>query len=159
MSQKSEVAPLLPSKAPLPSGKAPLLPGKASGAHPEFAELLQECLSPDGQFHHWGHVKLGWLHLKKYPLLEALSRFGSGLKHFAESHGAAAKYHETLTIGYLLLIQERMTGSNDLDWESFACRNPDLLDWKDSLLKQLYSHQVLWSEQARSRFVLPDKVV
>ena len=126
-------------------------------SHAEFAELLQECLSPDGQFHHAGHVKLAWLHLRRYPLLEALSRFRSGLKHFAESHGQAEKYHETLTIGYLLLIQECMARSAS-DWESFAQHNPDLLDWQNSQLKKLYSQELLWSAAARNSFVLPDRM-
>ena len=127
-------------------------------SHAEFAGLLQQCLSPDGGFHHAGHVKLAWLHLRRYPLLEALARFRSGLKHFAESHGQAGKYHETLTIGYLLLIQERMARMGEMNWESFVEHNPDLLDWKNSLFNKLYSQEVLWSLEARSSFVLPDSL-
>ncbi len=120
--------------------------------------MLKECLSEDGQFHHQGHVKLAWLHLKRYPLLEALSRFRIGLKYFAETHHEANKYHETLTIGYMLVIQERMAGQGPASWEVFAQQNPDLLDWKNPVLNRFYHSQTLWSEQARSAFVLPDKL-
>lgn len=123
-----------------------------------FDELLKECLSPDGDFHHEGHIKLAWLYLRRYPLLEAVSRFCSGLKAFTRKHGFADKYHQTVTIGYLLLTHERMSQTKADNFEAFIAQNPDLLKWKNSPVEALYTPQTLWSEEARVQFVLPDKV-
>lgn len=123
-----------------------------------FDQLLKECLSPDGDFHHEGHIKLAWLYLQRYPLLEAVSRFCSGLKAFTHQHGFADKYHQTVTIGYLLLTHERMAQSKADTFEDFLAQNPDLLKWKNSPVEALYTPQTLWSEEARKQFVLPDKV-
>jgi hypothetical protein len=43
------------------------------------------------------------------------------------------------------------------DWEEFAARNPDLLEWKDGILGRYYRQETLKSELARSIFLFPDK--
>jgi hypothetical protein len=42
-------------------------------------------------------VKLVWLYLQRYPLLETLARFSEGIKRFAGAHGKSNHYHETIT--------------------------------------------------------------
>lgn len=125
---------------------------------PTFAQRLNTCLSPDGDFHHEGHVKLAYIYLSQYTLLEAITLYCKGLKQFAESHGFASKYHQTLTVLLLLQIYERMGQSKATSWEDFAQQNPDLLGWNKAGLEALYSSQTLWSETARLQFVLPDKI-
>lgn len=90
--------------------------------------------------------------------MEAVSRFCSGLKAFTRKHGFADKYHQTVTIGYLLLTHERMSQTKADNFEAFIAQNPDLLKWKNSPVEALYTPQTLWSEEARVQFVLPDKV-
>jgi hypothetical protein len=113
---------------------------------------------PDGGFHHREHVRVAWNYLRRHPLAEALGRFCGGLRRFAESQGVPGLYHETITVAYLLLINERLSGSRDLDWESFAARNQDLLAWKPSLLDRLYAPETLASDRAREVFLMPDRV-
>ena len=63
-----------------------------------------------------------------------------------------------ITVAYLLLINERLNGQDDLDWEAFAAGNPDLLAWKPSLLDRLLHAGDARSEQARRVFVMPDRL-
>ena len=123
----------------------------------EFANLLQSCLSQDGHFHHRGHVKLAWLYLKRYPALEAITRFCQGLKHYTQAHGQPDKYHHTLTLAYLLLVLERLGQQGQASWEDFAAANPDLLVWApgSDALSRYYLAEILDSPQAREHFVLP----
>jgi hypothetical protein len=44
-------------------------------------------------------------------------------------------------------------------WEEFAAGNPDLLNWKDNVLRKYYSKEVLASDLARTTFLLPDRLV
>lgn len=112
-------------------------------------------LNPAG-FHHRDHVQLAWAHLRHYPPLVALERFGAGLRQAARAAGKPERYHETITWAYLLLINERMErAGRDLPWDEFARRNPDLLRWKPSVLETYYSREVLGSDLARRVFVLP----
>ncbi len=107
-------------------------------------------------FHHEDHLKVAWLYLKRYPLLEALTKFIRGLKHFAVAHHKPQLYHETLTWAYLLLIHQRMQDRVE-SWQEFITRNKDLLSWPDSILKSYYKEETLSSKLAREVFLFPDK--
>ena len=90
--------------------------------------------APDGGFHHEQHVRVAWNYLKAHPLPEALARFCSALKGFAQSQGAPGLYHETITVAFVLLINERLADEAQASWDAFAAVNPDLLAWKPSVL-------------------------
>jgi hypothetical protein len=110
------------------------------------------------EFHHEDHVRTAWSYLQVYPVLEGLRRFTVALQRFAAARNQSGLYHETITWAYVLLIHERMKrcGSGET-WEAFASRNPDLLDWKNGILKAMYREKTLQSDLARRVFLLPDK--
>jgi hypothetical protein len=108
-------------------------------------------------FHHADHVRLAFAYLSQYPVLQALERFATALKHFAEARGKSQLYHETITCAYFFLIRERMARRGGAEWEEFSRRNPDLLIWKGGILARYYQEETLKSDLARSIFLLPDK--
>ena len=73
----------------------------------EFVEAFEACAVASSDFHHTDHVRLAWIYLGRHELLTAIERFATSLRRFATHHGAAGKYHETITWAYLLLIHER----------------------------------------------------
>jgi hypothetical protein len=92
------------------------------------------------------------------PATGALARFSEALKRFAAAKGKTRLYHETITWGYVLLINERVQRSGRrLDWDEFALANPDLLTWRPSVLDRYYTSETLGSELARQVFLLPDR--
>lgn len=113
---------------------------------------------PDGGFHHREHVRVAWNYLRLHTMPEALARFCAGLRHFADAQGATGLYHETITVAYLLLINERLSGNHDLDWDAFSAAHPELLAWKPSLLDRLYRPETLASDRARRVFLMPDRL-
>lgn len=124
----------------------------------EFIEQFESCSLSGEAFHHREHVRLAWLYLCRYSLVEALVKFSEGLKRFALSKGQAGLYHETITFAYLFLIHERMKRSPAQEnWQEFADGNGDLLDWRNNVLKRFYREETLGSDFARSVFVLPDR--
>jgi hypothetical protein len=119
----------------------------------EFMTAFEDCSLPASFFTHREHVRLAWLILRDEPLLSALSRFAEGLKRYAASLGAAAKYHETITWAFLFVIHERMRGEET--FEAFAAANDDLFSWPD-LMARYYRTETLASQRARAAFVMPD---
>jgi catechol 2,3-dioxygenase-like lactoylglutathione lyase family enzyme len=123
----------------------------------EFIASFEACSLP-GEFHHADHVRMAFLYLCRYEPLDALERFSTSLLRFAASKGKPDRYHETITWAFLLLIRERMAHSQGPQtWAEFAARNPDLLNWKDNILKRYYRGETLSSDLARRTFLLPDK--
>jgi hypothetical protein len=124
----------------------------------DFVEQFESCALPPSSFHHKDHVRLAWLYLRRYSVLEALTRFSDGLKRFAAHNGKSDRYHETITWAYIFLINERMKRSGEGGgWQEFAEKNTDLFDWKENVLKHYYSIETLQSDLAKRVFILPDK--
>jgi hypothetical protein len=113
---------------------------------------------PAGSFSHVEHVRVAWWYLSRHPLPEALARFCGALQRFAAAHGAADRYHETITVAYLLLIAERLDAMHGQPWTAFAAAHPELLTWKPSILVRYYTEETLQSERARRVFVMPDQL-
>jgi hypothetical protein len=109
---------------------------------------------PDG-FHHEQHVRVAWIYLQQLPLADALARFTARLKFFAEKQGSPQLYHETITVAFVLLINQRLSEQREASWPEFANRHSDLLRWKPSILDRYYSEATLWSDLARHTFVMP----
>ncbi len=124
----------------------------------ELVAAVEGCTLGGADFHHADHVRLAWIYLDEMPPIAALERFTATLKRFAAHHGAAGKYHETITWAYLLLIHERMRLGEARDWEAFRTANADLLAWKPSILERYYTPGTLASPAARATFVLPDRL-
>ena len=109
-------------------------------------------------FHHADHVRVAFAYLGRYPLLQALEKFSAALRCFAASQGKPNLYNETITWAYLFLIHERISRTAERQtWEQFATENPDLLTWKDGVLKRYYAEETLHSDLAKRVFVLPDR--
>lgn len=123
----------------------------------ELIDRFERGLSPDDSFRHADHVQLAFAYLSQYPVLQALDRFATALKRFAEARGKSQLYHETISYCYFFLIRERMARGAVTDWEEFARQNRDLLIWKDGILTRYYHEATLKSDLARTVFLLPDK--
>ena len=120
-------------------------------------ELMQAFESGTlDEFPHALHVRVAWCYLRRDPILAALPRFRAALQRFAAGKGSPGRYHETITVAYMLLIAERLGSARELPWEAFAARNPDLLQRQPSALTAFYPEALLASPRARDVFVLPD---
>jgi hypothetical protein len=124
----------------------------------EFIRRFESCELPPAEFPHREHARLAWLYLRLHPATAALERFSTGLKRYAAFNGKPRLYHETITWAYILLINERNARAGRAQtWEEFAAANPDLLDWRNSVLKNYYREETLGSELAKTVFLFPDK--
>jgi hypothetical protein len=137
---------------PNPIGPAPRLSDEALLADFEAGR------QPPGGFHHRQHVQVAWLYLRREPWPEALVRFQRNLRRFAEAQGQPGLYHETVTVAFFLVIQERMAAEPTTSFDDFARRHADLLTWKPSVLERYYEKATLDSERARRSFLMPDKL-
>jgi hypothetical protein len=123
----------------------------------EFLAAFEAAVLPLRAFDHRAHVRAGYLYLVRLGLGSAIDRFGKVLRAFAAVHGKQGLYHETVTVAFLALINERIARSDETDWESFALANPGLLD--RNCLAPFYAPEELASAEARAVFLLPRRRV
>jgi hypothetical protein len=129
------------------------------GADRRFLHAFETSALAEKDFRHRDHIRAAWLLLHEGPPAAALQRFSEALKRFAAAHGKSGLYHETITWGYMLLINERMErGGRQRSWQNFSSANADLLTWRPSILAEYYRPETLSSDLARRVFLLPDRL-
>lgn len=99
---------------------------------------------------HREHLQLTWEVVARRGVVAALSEVPAFLRGFAVARGRPDVYHETLTLGYVLLVADRYAEGEA--FEVFLERNPELL----GPLDRWWRAETLASERARRRFVFPD---
>ena len=125
----------------------------------ELITQFESASLPPTAFHHTDHVRMAFAYLRQYPVLQALEDFSAALQRFAKRHSKPNLYHQTITWAYVFLIHERISRApHPQTWDEFARANPDLLTWKNGILKKYYAEETLQSDLARRVFVLPDKL-
>ena len=122
----------------------------------ELVAAFEATTLPAETFTHAAHVRVAWWYLRQGTLPEALLRFSTALRRFADAKGATGKYHETVTVAWMLILAERLDGAYDWPWPRFAEANPDLLG-RPSILTRYYKESTLASDRAKRAFVMPDR--
>ena len=109
-------------------------------------------------FDHRAHIRLAYIYLTENEDDAALALMRSALLEFLRHHGIdLSKYHETMTRAWILAVRHFMEissacGSSD----AFIEKNPIMLDTK--IMMTHYSAEVMFSPEARARFLEPDLV-
>ena len=123
----------------------------------ELVGAFEACTLPPSQFSHRRHLALGRHYLRQFGFPAGAQRFCERLQAYVTSVGASAKYHETITWAYLVLMNEELTlrSQPDEHFDAMIARRPDLLDHRNGALAQVYDERELESPEARRVFVLP----
>src|SRR3954464_13354857 len=109
-------------------------------------------------FPHADHVRLTILYLARHGRAETERKLFDGLRRFAAAKGVPQKFHVTMTLAWLDLVEAARRRHPDADTPAAlvaAC--PELLD-HDALLR-FYAPERLMSDDARQRWVAPDRAV
>ncbi|MGH9867247.1 MAG: hypothetical protein ACREAA_03660 [Candidatus Polarisedimenticolia bacterium] len=121
-----------------------------------FRADFEACaVSPD-TFGHRAHVRLAYTYLAENDADTATTLMRTALLAFLRHHGIdMTKYHETMTRAWILAVRHFMEiSSSSSSADAFIAGNPILLDGRIMLTH--YSADLLFSQEARARFVEPD---
>jgi hypothetical protein len=125
----------------------------------EFLKSFEDCSIPKPLWTHEAHVRMAWLYLRRRPLEEVIPIVRQAIQRYNTSLGNTEGYHETITLAFLVLIDDRIDrASSEETFASFSQSHPSLLDRKMSALLEHYSREVLFSREATRQFVEPDRV-
>lgn len=123
--------------------------------HEFEAAFSNKTLRP-GWFTHEAHLRLAFIHIKKYGLFEAVKNMRYQIKSFAENLGIYDKYHDTVTIAAVYLVNEFMQEADTTSFDTFLQSGGNALKDFKGLLKKHYSYNVFKDQKAREQFVEPD---
>jgi hypothetical protein len=129
----------------------PLVLATAHLGDDEFLEAFHSCRLLNSEFRHADHLRPAWLHLHRETLETALLRVRAGIQAFATHHGVPHLYHETITTAWVRLLATHHESS----FEEFLLRNEPKLGLH--LLHRFWTPEVLAGQEARARWVPPDR--
>jgi hypothetical protein len=128
-------------------------PLRAPPGDAQFLAALEDCTLPAECFDHAAHVRAGYLYLCRQPFPQATATMCTTIVNYARALGKPDRYHETITVAFMALINARVHAQGDGGgWEEFRARNPQLL--RPDALLAYYPRAVLASREARSCFTL-----
>lgn len=121
-----------------------------------FRDDFEGCRIAPVSFDHRAHIRLAYIYLAENDTETAVGLMKDALLSFLRHHGVdPSKYHETMTRAWILAVRHFMENSPDSPSAAvFIEGNPSMLDSRIMLTH--YSAEVLFSMEARSRFVEPN---
>jgi hypothetical protein len=118
----------------------------------EFLARLEDASLPPACFRHADHLRAAYLYLGQSGFEGAITRLRDALTRYAAAIGRPGLYHETITVAFLALVNERLQDPMAKNWEAFAAGNRDLFDKR--ILSHYYRTDTLESARAREVFLL-----
>ncbi len=122
----------------------------------EFEAAFRDKTLRPGWFTHEAHLRLAFIHITKYGLAQAIENMRSQIKSFAENLGIYDKYHDTVTIAAVYMVNDFMKEADNTSFDTFLNSGGDALKDFKGLLEKHYSYNVFKDQKAREHFVEPD---
>jgi hypothetical protein len=121
-----------------------------------FRAEFEACRFAPERFDHRAHIRLAYAYLVENDAETALALMRTALLAFLQQHGAdVSKYHETMTRAWILAVRHFMEISPAAaSADVFIETNPAMLD--TTIMMTHYSAELLFSDEARARFVEPN---
>lgn len=121
-----------------------------------FEHHFAEGILNPKMFSHEAHVRLAWIHIRKYGVEKAILNICGQIRNFAVINGAAGKYNKTITVAAVRAVYHFMLKSPSNDFHSFISQNSCLNTHFMDLLDQHYSDGLLFTEEAKKAYLEPD---
>jgi hypothetical protein len=139
-----------------PGAPVTVMKHRSSAEDQVFRTDFEACKFPPAQFNHRAHVRLAYVYLTDHDTIAAHRLMRRALLTFLQHHGVdVSKYHETMTQAWIMAVRHFMEISPGSESsETFMENNPTLLDSK--VMMTHYSAEVLFSDEARAKFVEPN---
>jgi hypothetical protein len=121
-----------------------------------FARAFEAGTVTPEQFDHVAHLRVAWVYLREAGSADAaLPRMRDAIQRFAAAAGASQKYHETITVVWMRLLEDAGTQvARRCELSELLGLCPELAD--KNLPLKYYSRQHLFSDAAREAYVPPD---
>src|SRR5262249_52537108 len=118
--------------------------GSAALEDDAFVAEFESCRFPNAQFRHADHIRLAWIYLRRYDYQAAEKRMRRSIREFACHLGADQKYHETITILWMRLVNAALQlTSKPSNFSEFASAHTWLLN-KEAIF-EFYSRDLILS--------------
>ena len=122
----------------------------------EFENMFQNGLLPSPLFTHEAHLRLAWIHIKKYGTEKAIKNICQQLSNYVELIGAGDKYNKTLTVAAIKAVSHFNNKCELNSFTDFIEMFPRLKYNFKELMALHYQKDIYNSERAKREYLEPD---
>lgn len=88
---------------------------------------FEHCLLHPKFFTHEAHLRLAWIHIRKYGVAQAILNLCDQISQFDRVFGTNMKYNASMTIASVKLIGQYMEQSYCSEFKEFIGKFPELM--------------------------------
>ena len=92
----------------------------------EFEEQFRRATLDPIVFNHEAHLRLAWIHIRKYGLDTAIDNICTQLTAYVGKLGASEKFNKTLTVAAIKAVHHFINRSDREDFLHFIQQDPRL---------------------------------
>src|SRR5690349_3635830 len=122
----------------------------------EFEKQFEDCTLNAEWFTHEAHLRLAWIHIRKYGVEQAIKNVCPQLIRYTESLGARDKFNKTVTVAALKAIDHFMKRSATDKFNDLILEFPRLKTDFKKLMAAHYGFDIFKSTQAKEEYLEPD---
>jgi hypothetical protein len=122
----------------------------------EFEQRFQNCLIEPEIFSHEAHLRLAWIHIKKYGSGIAIDNICNQLKRYVEFLGVTEKYNETVTVAAIKAVHHFILKTPANSFTEYISENPRLKDNFKELLCHHYLTDIFNSQEVKKKYLEPE---
>ena len=122
----------------------------------EFEQLFETCQMDPTAFSHEAHLRLAWIHVKKYGQSLAIKNICDQLLQYVEYLGAKDKFNITLTIAAIKAVNHFIQKSASDNFQDFINEFPRLKFNFKELMQCHYQIDIYNLQSAKQQFLEPD---
>ena len=122
----------------------------------QFEQQFENATLEPSVFRHEAHLRLAWIHLRKYGPEQTIINLCHQIRHFASVVGESDKYNKTLTIAAIKVVHHFMQKAHYDSFEEFILAFPRLKYHFRDLINAHYQTDIFKSELAKHEYLEPD---
>ena len=122
----------------------------------EFEQQFASGVLDPALFSHEAHLRLAWIHIRKYGEEQAITNICLQLLNFTSRLGAVAKYNITVTVAAIKAVHHFLRKSGSDNFYEFIREFPRLKHNFRNVIATHYSMDIFKLEQAKQKYLEPD---
>ena len=121
-----------------------------------YEEKFKTEKFPPLYFSHEAHLRLAYIHLKKYGLDQSIENMCTQIYDFAIKYGATMKFNATVTYASLQIMYSYIQEGKSDNFSDLMKEFPSLLEDFKGEIQKYYSWDVFRSLEAKTKIHEPD---
>ena len=122
----------------------------------EYEKAFEDCTLKPSMFSHEAHLRLAYIHIRKYGAEQAEKNMCDQILKFATSLNFTDKFNKTVTVAAVKMVNHFIQKSDSDSFKGLIQEFPRLNTSFRELLAQHYGFDIFKNKKAKQEYLEPD---